>query len=38
MHAGADIIVVGTGIEKNPELMVKLSRVVHATNLIPTKQ
>jgi phosphoglycerol geranylgeranyltransferase len=37
MHAGADIIVVGTGIERSPELMVKLSRVVHATNLIATK-
>jgi phosphoglycerol geranylgeranyltransferase len=37
LHAGADIIVVGTGIEKDPELMVKLSRVVHAVNATATK-
>ena len=38
LHAGADVVVVGTGIEKDPELMVKLSDVVHKANSQTVKQ
>jgi heptaprenylglyceryl phosphate synthase len=32
LKAGADVIVVGNGIEHNPELLPELSAIVHAFN------